>query len=492
MSALQLPDELFAGDVALSQRDGHLYVEEIAATELAARFGTPLYVVSERALRANAREWRRAVAEAWPEGPTLVMPSLKANTSLALRHVLNAEGLGCDVFGLGELELALRCGVAPRRLSLNGATKDTATLTRAVAAGVRVTLDSADELERVRAVARDLGRVATVRFRLRPWLAGSEAPSDFFDDLPAYLSVHDYRAGMPPEEVEASLPIALGAPEIEPTGLMAHVSRQTVELGFWAEHGAAMGRTAAQLSRANGGWRPRELDLGGGFAVPRDPTARALPRRADAPPAPSPAAYLGELTGALRAELRAGGLDPAGIALEVEPGRAVYGSAGIHLATVRHVKHQARPLARTWVETDTSETFLADTMIERNGWTVLLAGALDRGERAHAAITGISCGFDVLAEAREMPRAAAGDLLAFLDTGAYQDTTASNFNAMGRPATVLVSGDRAEVVKRAETLDDLLARECVPERLLPDQATAMPPSTDRTAPVTQRAASEAR
>lgn len=468
MTALEPIGELFAGDVALSARDGRLFVEEIAATELADRFGTPLYVVSEQALRANAREWRRAVAEAWPEGPTLVMPSLKANTSLALRHVLNAEGLGCDVFGIGELKLALRCGVRPEHVSLNGATKDDATLELAVAAGVRVTLDSADELERVRKVARTLGRVATVRFRLRPWLAESPALSDFAgDDVPAYLSVHDYRAGMPPEEVEASLPVALAAPELEPTGLMAHVSRQTVELGFWAAHGTAMGRTAAALSRANGGWRPRELDLGGGFAVPRDPTARALPRRADAPPAPAPAAYLSELTGALRTALRAGGLEPEGIALEVEPGRAVYGSAGIHLASVRHVKHQAGPLARTWVETDTSEVFLADTMIEHNGWTVLLAGALDRDERAHAAVTGISCGFDVLAEAREMPRAGAGDVLAFLDTGAYQDTTASNFNAMPRPATVLVCGDRAEVVKRAETLDDLVAREHVPERLRP-------------------------
>lgn len=460
-------EELFAGDVALSHRDGRLFVEEVDAQELARRFGTPLYVVSERALRANARAWRAAVAAAWPEGPTLVMPSLKANTSLALRRILNQEGLGCDVFGLGELELALRCDVPPQRLSLNGATKDLATLRRAVATGARVTLDSADELSRLRAVARELGVVAQVRFRLRPWLAASDAPSDFADDdAPAYLSVHDYRAGMPPEEVEACLPEAIAAPELEPTGLMAHVSRQTVALGFWAAHGAAMGRTAAALSRANGGWRPRELDLGGGFAVPRDPTARQLERRAAAPHAPSPDAYLGELLDALRGALRDGGLDPAGIALEVEPGRAVYGSAGLHLATVRHVKRQAQPLPRAWIETDTSEAFLADTMIERNGWSVVLASDLDRPAGDHAAVTGISCGFDVLAPARAVPRAEPGDLLAFLDTGAYQDSTASNFNAMGRPATVLVNGAEAEVVKRAESIDDLVAREHVPARLL--------------------------
>src|SRR4029078_10537582 len=127
----------------------------IAAQDLAARFGTPLFVISEARLRANARDWRDAAAGAWPHGDTLVMPSLKANTVVALRRILDEERLGCDVFGLGELELALRAGVPPDRIWLNGATKARDTLTRALQAGVRITLDSLDELERTRALARE-------------------------------------------------------------------------------------------------------------------------------------------------------------------------------------------------------------------------------------------------------------------------------------------------------------------------------------------------
>jgi hypothetical protein len=114
-----------APDDCLSARAGRLFLEDIAAAELARRFRTPLFVISEARLRGNARRWRAAVAAAWPHGPALVLPSLKANTVLALRRILDEEGLGCDVFGLGELELALRAGVPPDRISLNGATKPT-------------------------------------------------------------------------------------------------------------------------------------------------------------------------------------------------------------------------------------------------------------------------------------------------------------------------------------------------------------------------------
>jgi diaminopimelate decarboxylase len=165
------------------------------------------------------------------------------------------------------------------------------------------------------------------------------------------------------------------------------------------------------------------------------------------------------LAAGLRSGLAAAGLTPEQIALQLEPGRAVYGDAGLHLATVRHVKAQATPLARRWIETDTSEAFLADVNLEHSRFACVLAADLDRPPRTDSVVTGISCGFDVLAGAGEVPDARAGDLVAFLDTGAYQDATASNFNAMPRPATVLVSGHEARVVRRAETLDDLLARE---------------------------------
>jgi diaminopimelate decarboxylase len=175
--------------------------------------------------------------------------------------------------------------------------------------------------------------------------------------------------------------------------------------------------------------------------------------------APTPDDYMAALSAGLSAGLAARGLSPAGITLQVEPGRAVYGNAGIHLTRVLHIKHQDHPLPRTWIETDTSEAFLADTIIERNTWTIILADEPARPAHRRAAITGISCGFDLLVATAAQPEVVPGEILAVLDTGAYQDATASNFNAMVRPASVLVSGSEVSLIKRRETLDDITARD---------------------------------
>src|SRR5262245_21821183 len=125
--------------------NGRLMVEDVPASELAARFGTPLYVTSEAQLRANARAWIDALADAWRHGPTRVLVSLKAYPSLALRAVLSEEGAGCDVFGEAELEVALRAGVAPELISVNGSTKPAELIEQAVAGGARITADSIEE-----------------------------------------------------------------------------------------------------------------------------------------------------------------------------------------------------------------------------------------------------------------------------------------------------------------------------------------------------------
>src|SRR5262249_20497633 len=148
-------------DECLSIRNGELFVEGCRASDLARQFGTPLHIVSEDQLRRNARHLDSAFASRWP-GELLLLPSIKANSSLALRRILTDEGTGCDVFGPGELEAALRTGTEAERISLNGPMKDDALLERAVREGVRITLDSRAELDRTAAVATRLGGTARV------------------------------------------------------------------------------------------------------------------------------------------------------------------------------------------------------------------------------------------------------------------------------------------------------------------------------------------
>src|SRR5207253_1623206 len=168
-------------DECLSIRGGRLFIEKCNADELARRFGTPFTVISEDQLRRNARRYRREFEAHWPDGPVLVLASIKANFALATRWILSQEGLGCDTFGAGELHAALEGGVPPERISVNGAIKDAALIVAAVRAGARITLDSADELERVRQAAAMLGRRASVRLRIRPDFSALTQPTDWYE-----------------------------------------------------------------------------------------------------------------------------------------------------------------------------------------------------------------------------------------------------------------------------------------------------------------------
>lgn len=456
-------------DDILSVRDGHLFVEELAAEELARRFGTPLYVMSENGLRRRVRRYAKAFQDHWPEGPIHILPSIKANYSLALRHLLTQEGVGCDTFGLAELHAALESHVHPELISVNGSSKDRPLVEKALRAGARITFDSAREVQLVRDVARELHLRARVRFRVRPDYTNLEQLSDFHDEA---VTVRDaaqaYKPGIPTEELLRLGPTALAAPELEVTGVMAHLGRHSTDLEVWRGMARSMGQLIGKLHEAWNGWEPQEIDLGGGFATPRDPTARATPRGALRPAsslAPTVEEYARVLTEGLREALAGGQVAAQGKVLEVEPGRGLYADAGLHLATVRNIKSQTEPVPRTWIETDTSEVFLLDTLIERNRWTPLIAEAAAAPATGTADIVGISCGFDVLVSDARLPSVAVGDHVAFLDTGAYQDATAANFNAMPRPATILVNGRDAEVIKRAETVEDVFRRDVVPERL---------------------------
>jgi diaminopimelate decarboxylase len=452
--------ELIAGDDCLSIRDGRLFVDDADLGELAERFGTPIYVVSEQQLRRNARAVVSAFSQRWTEGPVLVMPSIKANLSLALRHILTEEGTGCDTFGAGELEAALRTGVNPERVSLNGSTKDAELIERAVGAGVRITLDSVAELERVREVAGTVGGVAKVRLRLRPWLE-IDAPTELLaGEMSIRIATQRYKPGIPTEQLLAIPRDLVEAPELDLRGVMAHIGRQGRDVEIWADEARWVAGIVGELGERWDGWRPREIDLGGGFPVPRDPFAGGHEE-----PAPSIDDYAEAITGALRSGLADAGVDASGIQLEVEPGRSLYGNTGIHLTRVRHVKAQAEPVPLRWVETDTSEIFVADVVFERNRWTPVVANRAGAPPTQTADIVGVSCNPDVIVADAELPEVEAGDLIAFLDTGAYQDANASNFNALPRPASVLVNGAEAEVIKRAESTADVFARDRVPARL---------------------------
>jgi diaminopimelate decarboxylase len=457
----------FRIDEALSIRGDRLYIEECDTVALADRFGTPVHVISEDQLRRNARRFRNEFQSRWAEGQVIVMPSIKANFTLATRRILSDEGLGCDTFGLGELFAALEGGVDPALISVNGSIKDKQLIERAVSVGARITLDSARELDLVEQVAKSRGRRAVVRFRLRPEYSELDLPTDWYEEeVPMSLATQLYKAGIPTADVRTMGKRALAMDAIDLRGVHLHVGRHTPGPEQWPPVIAGYVRLIAQLSREWDGWQPREINLGGGYPLRRDPFGRGMTRLKDRKPGTPPLAdYAEVVTRSLRRELDANGLSSAGVRLEIEPGRAIYGDAGIHLARVHNIKSQKEPIPLTWVETDTSDMFLPDVVWEHNRWTIIAANRASQPTTETVDIVGLSCQPDRIVPETRVPKLDIGDLLAFLDTGAYQDGLASNFNALPRPGTVLVHGQDAELIKRAETVEDIFDRDLVPERL---------------------------
>lgn len=494
----------------LSVREGRLRIDDHDAAALADRFGTPLFVVSEPQLRRNLRRFEAAFARVWPDGPVDVLPAFKASTSLATRQVLSQEGAGADVYSPEELDGVLRTPVDPARVSVNGGGKSREHLRRCVEAGVRLTVEDVHEIGLIDEVAAELGRTARVRLRVKPTVPNLWRRTDFSQlSVPIDLGTQVYKSGIPPEYLVDLGRQALAAPNVELVGLHVHAGRHHPSRWYFEGLMTRFARLVGQLCRAWDGWQPAELDIGGGWPSPRDPhnqelprsefvltalgypllvglrglgerayhaaLARIVPALTSHTPRPAPPAiedFAASAVPVLRRELHAAGVRTAGVRLQVEPGRSLYGDTGIHLTRVKVVKRQTRPLPYTWVLTDTTEFFFSAGRFEHNRHPVVAATAVDAPATLSADVVGHSCFADQLVLGATLPPVEAGDVLAFLETGAYLEASTANFNALPRPATVLVNGAEAEVIKRAETVADVYARDVVPERLRTDDVPA--------------------
>lgn len=491
---------------ALSVRDGRLFVEERAAGDLVEEFGSPLFVFSERQLRSNLHRFQQAFSSEWFEGPVDILPAFKANTLLALRQILSEEGAGADVCTPEELEGVLRTPVDPARVSVSGGGKSLDHLRTCVRAGVRITVEEPSEVDRIQQVAAELDTVAKVRLRIKPAVPNLWRRTDFLQiSMPIDLAYQAYKSGIPREYLADLGRRVFSLPNVELAGLHFHAGRHNPSLWFWEGLMTRVARLVGELSRAWDGWTPPELDIGGGMASRRDPHNKEFPRseylltalgypfmvgahrlreqtyhalmsrvvpafegHKESPPPPAVEEYAATITATLRRELRRQGIDTAGMRLQVEPGRGLYGDTGVHLTRVMTVKQQTEPIPYTWVLTDSTWFFLAGGVMEHNRYPCLAADRVDAEPTMTADIVGQSSFADYIGLGERLPEVGPGDVIAVLEVGAYQESSTSNFNALRRPASVLVSGERASVVKRGDTVDDVYARDVVPARI-PEQ-----------------------
>jgi len=401
---------------------GVLTLGGLAASELLLAHGSPLVVYDAGTLRAAARAYRAAAPDA------TVVYGTKAFPNVAVMRLLAAEGIGADVSTLGELRFAQAAGIGGESTVVHGNNKSDEELAEAAAAGALLVLDSLEEIDRARATgaSRTLVRVTP----------GIEA--DTHEKI--RTGHHGSKFGLTPEDALEAL---RRSPEIE--GLHVHIGSQLRDL--------AAARTAvewiasfAARARQELGWELRTLDLGGGLGVPATPDEPDLSIR--------------EFTAGLLAELERAaaqeGLPQPAVILE--PGRSLTARAGVTLYTVGSVKLSGDSTAYVAVDGGMSDN--PRPALYGAHYTALLAErAAEPSARAYT-IVGKHCeSGDVLIESVELPEPRRGDILAVPATGAYTLAMSSTYNAVPRPAAVLLDGDVVTLIRRRETIDDLLALE---------------------------------
>ncbi|HVC87307.1 MAG TPA: diaminopimelate decarboxylase [Gaiellaceae bacterium] len=412
--------DLFPDDTRTEQ--GELVLGGVRASDLAREFGTPLVVYDEGTLRRRARAYAAAAPDA------LVAYGTKAFPSVAVLRVLLDEGLGADVSTVGELEFALQAGVPGERLVIHGNNKEDELLRRAVETGALIVLDSLEELERAQAMGGS-------RFLVRV-TPGIEADTH----EAVKTAQHGSKFGLPPEDALEAIRRAPGC-----LGLHVHVGSQLLHFGASLMTVDWVAQFAARL-RAELGWTPQIVDLGGGLGV----------RHVLEEPSFTIAEFVGALVGELHRSFELHSLPPAQLILE--PGRSLVSQAGVTLYTVGAVKRASA--ATTYVTVDGGMSDNPRPAMYNARYTALLANRADEASAGSYAVAGKHCeSGDVLIERVELPEPLRGDLLAVPVTGAYTLSMASTYNAVPRPAAVLVADGRARLIRRRETVADLLALE---------------------------------
>ena len=411
-----------------------LHCGRVPLAHLAERWRTPLYVYSADAILERLRLFSEAFA-----GTThLVCYSVKANSALAILKLLAGHGAGFDIVSGGELERVLTVDRrAAARIVFSGVGKTAAEMDLALRAGIRVfNVESEAELELLAERARRKGRVAPFALRVNP---------DVFAETHPYIStgLREHKFGVAIAEANRLYASARRIKSLRAVGVSVHIGSQIRDAAPFAVAAERVAALVRQL-RAEGEHDLRLVDLGGGLGIEYDAGAAWDPR-----------ARVASYAAAVRPALST----LEGIELLLEPGRFLVAQAGALLTEVLYTKRNG---AKQFVVTDAGmndlirpSLYSAHHAIEPVQLPKKRKGAAERVD-----VVGPVCeSGDFFARDRELPPVAAGDLLAVLDAGAYGLSLSSNYNTRPRPAEVLVTGKRAKLIRRRETMRDLLAKE---------------------------------
>jgi diaminopimelate decarboxylase len=416
-------------------RNGEMFAEGVPLQRIAKEVGTPAYVYSLATLKRHYQVFDRAFAKV----PHIVCFSVKANSNLALLRTFAKEGSGFDIVSGGELFRALKAGGDPKKIVFSGVGKKQDEIEYALRSEILMfNVESEDELVALNDIARGLGKKAPISLRVNPDVDPQTHP---------YISTGMKKAkfGVEIKKSVEAYKKAASLPNVDVVGVDCHIGSQLTSLSPFID---ALARVREYLDRVlvgslqKEGAQIRYLDLGGGLGINYN----------DETP-PQPEEYARAIIDGLE------GLD---ITLILEPGRVIVGNAGILVTEVQYVK-----------ENDSKRFVIVD-----GGMNDLIRPALygsyqaiqpvlkTEAETIIADIVGPICeSGDFFAKDREIGRPRRGDLLAVMSAGAYGFTMASNYNSHPKAPEILVDGDKYYIVRKRESLEDLINGEVIPAEL---------------------------
>jgi diaminopimelate decarboxylase len=403
-----------------------LSCEQIPLTELAERFGTPLYVYSATSIRKRIQSFARAFG-----GVTHICYSVKANSNLSILRMLSKLGCGFDVVSGGELERVLRADRrAAKKVVFSGVGKTAAEVEAALKAGILLfNLESASEMEVVAACAEKLKRKARIAWRVNP-----DVPADTHPYISTGLQKHKF--GVPIGEARELYARAARSKYLQVAGVSVHIGSQITNFAPFA---SAMERVAELVRQLQSdGHEIRYVDAGGGLGINYDGPQDF-------------AAIVSDYAEAVTRPLK-------GLTVKVllEPGRSIVGPAGVLLTRVLYRKKNG---GKKFVVVDAAMNDLIRPALYQAEHQIIPVE--DRAASPEIVdVVGPVCeSGDFFAHERTLPAVNAGDVLAIVDAGAYGMALASNYNTRSKPAEVLVDGKSAKLIRRRETVGDQLKPE---------------------------------
>jgi diaminopimelate decarboxylase len=407
-------------------RDGNaLTCDGVPLESLARAHGTPRYVYSAEYIRPAYR----ALDEAFAGYPHRIHYALKANSSFALVTLLREVGSGVDANSIGEIELALRAGFASSDIVFTGVGKTPEEIDRAVSLGLKaINAESAGELERIDRAAQARGVRVRVALRVNPDIDSGTHPH-------ISTGLHANKFGVPLDQARAIYRKMVTQPGLQPVGIHVHLGSQIVTLDPLHKAASMVVKLAHELRDM--GLQIEYVDLGGGLGISYDGSR-----------VPDAAQYAAAVLPILR---------PSGLTVVLEPGRLLVGASCALVARIVDLKES--PGGRYFAVIDASMTELVRPALYGAFHRIEAVAPREARELSYDVVGPVCESSDAFGEGRRLAALEVGDLLAILDAGAYGSAMASTYNRRPLAPEVLVDGGQSRLIRRRQTLDDMLALE---------------------------------